>query len=398
MVFQSPRVVCLADDLTGLAEIAALAADNGIKSTVWFNPSAAIAPSPPMRSSAAGVVCVNLACRALSGSQARERLVQTIRYYHTKQLEHVYLKLDSAARGPIGWMLQGLIDAFSSQRIPLVLCNPETGRRTRQGLQWVDDQLLHESAFSGDPLHPISESFVPHLIQEGLRIPAFAEQDLTAGAAEQAVVVPDAQSLLDIDRLADRWRPVRAAAGAAPFGLALMKRWTDAAVAAQEEPHPVCAKRLLVVVGTRSKEAGALIEEFGDMGGAVQEVGDYWRQGAGLPLLIHPPRDEGDPERILCDLTEKTVQIFESTKPTELLILGGETAQALFSALNCHTARAMGYRCRIARLRTVVPEIGGQELGLCLLPGSYYEPRTLEKLFVLSRDQTVNESGPRGIV
>lgn len=97
-------IVCLADDLTGLVELAAQCADRGIRGAAYFD-----AGRLPPRARHP-LLFVNLACRDCKGPAARRRVMNAMAACGDRPIHHVYLKVDSVVRGPVAWMLKGVVD------------------------------------------------------------------------------------------------------------------------------------------------------------------------------------------------------------------------------------------------------------------------------------------------
>jgi D-threonate/D-erythronate kinase len=129
----TPRVVVLADDLTGAMECAAPFAERGIDAGVLAVPGR---PAEPAR-----VLSVNLACREADDDDARELVAAALRR-HAAEL--VLLKIDSTLRGPV----RGIVDAAAAVG-EIVFCpaNPLQGRTVEGGRVLVHGTPLEDTEF-----------------------------------------------------------------------------------------------------------------------------------------------------------------------------------------------------------------------------------------------------------
>lgn len=372
------RIVCLADDLSGLTETATLAANLGVEGEVSFGAGGA-EPSPAP--AAQGVIYSNLACRAQAHEQIAGILEGAIDALGgTDAVGHVFLKIDSAGRGPVGSMLQALIDRFAPSAMPVVLTNPATGRAVQAGRLYIEGKPIHLTAFANDPLHPINDSRVAELIRTGLDAPILDAMPNAGTSPAAAVAICDAGTFDDIDRLAERWKSCRVATGAAPFGVALLRHW--AGVAGETHSHIAFKPpfhRVLVVAGTRHAALESLIAQFRAMGGHVRCAADNLRADR-LPLLIHTPVEAGDPQAVLNDVSEVSAEVFARLQPGALMLVGGETAQATLQKTGINSGQPVGHCVGVAHL-LARPKSDQGHLHLYVKPGSYMAADMFGTLF-----------------
>jgi uncharacterized protein YgbK (DUF1537 family) len=61
--------------------------------------------------------------------------------------------------------------ATGCSRLPFVPAYPALKRTTRNGYQYIDGKLLHQSTMALDPLNPVTDSFIPSIIGKQSKIP-----------------------------------------------------------------------------------------------------------------------------------------------------------------------------------------------------------------------------------
>lgn len=149
--------IVLADDLTGAAEIAAIAHNAGLRAVVYTTP-------PDAHPAEADVLIFDTDTRLSPPAQAARRVRGFIN--RLKNLPHagLFKKTDSVLRGPVLAELAACARALGQKRILLVPCNPSLGRIIRDGRYHIAGKPLHTTAFARDPHHPRTTSMVLSLL------------------------------------------------------------------------------------------------------------------------------------------------------------------------------------------------------------------------------------------
>jgi uncharacterized protein YgbK (DUF1537 family) len=177
-----PSLLVIADDLSGATDVGAQFAKQGIPAFVSLAGHRTVAKSQPPRmpvsdqfDSAASVdfkqrlttfqvVLFNTESRHLSPDEARSRVKSVVRLGLAAGVRHFYKKTDSTLRGNVGAELEALLEASRERTLGFIPAHPQLGRTTRDGIQYVQGQPLHESAFGRDPRNPIRESRVAAIL------------------------------------------------------------------------------------------------------------------------------------------------------------------------------------------------------------------------------------------
>lgn len=190
-----PKLLVIADDLTGANDTGVQFAKRQIPSIVWAEPEAA-ASSPGFE-----VVVINTASRHLSPAEAAARVRRATRWGLAAGIEHFFKKTDSTLRGNLGAELEALCRETGAASIPFVPAFPVMGRTTRAGIHYVHGRPISETAFARDPLNPISESDVPALLRRQTTLPVTCCQPGRASSAA-GLVVYDCETTADLEHIA----------------------------------------------------------------------------------------------------------------------------------------------------------------------------------------------------
>jgi len=334
-------IAIIADDFSGAAELAGIAAARGFKAEVQtqFDPN-----------SQAEVIAVDTDTRLRSETQARRIVGEVTRRILASQPAWIYKKTDSVLRGHIRAEIEAILDVTGQHDCLLIPANPSKGRVVHIGRYFVNGVPLHETVFAHDPDFPRHSAVVKELLGESDRIR-----------------VPDVLTTQDLPESHDA---STLAAGAADFFASLL------ALSGHERTHvePQTEKATLLLCGSLAAWDSGRADEMQKRGFLVQTIDRplsplIWQQTRKLMLAIgHPPNAD------TATLTEKLIAaalpLVTDRSDLRIALEGGATAIAFI--------RRMGW----TRFE-VIPE-GLTGIGtlrppggpiLCVKPGSYPWPK-----------------------
>lgn len=299
-------LLALADDLTGALEVGAKFAGRGIPSLVTA--------SSTSRSTHC-VEVIDLESRHLTPEAASAAVIA----FGGTRARIVYLKTDSTLRGNIAAELGALARAFPDSPIHYMPAYPALGRTVKDGVLYVRGVPVHRTAFASDPLEPVTDSFIPHLVQ---------------GIAN--CTVHDGETDADISR-------ATAAAMAISGRIILAGPASVAAeIAAQLAPVPTPLppwprmRTCLIVNGSRHEISARQIAAAQARGCASESSSADWRvlNVAGPAAL--PPLE-------FAAGTGSTVRRYvEETNPDAVMVFGGDTAFGILKAFRCPGLEPIG--------------------------------------------------------
>src|SRR5947209_900501 len=114
------KLLVIADDLSGAAEIAGLALRYGLPAHLSRQPISCGLP--------AGVTVVDTDSRLLPPPLAAETVARFVHPLYAEEFDLIYKKADSVLRGPVRAELDALAGHFGRRAVLLVPQNPSRGR------------------------------------------------------------------------------------------------------------------------------------------------------------------------------------------------------------------------------------------------------------------------------
>ena len=196
------KIVVIADDLTGAAEMAGLAGGCGLSVDLLT-----AMPEGPLRTEKEVTV---LATDTRSADE-REAVDVTRRVAQALPDDVVlFKKTDSALRGHIIAELLTLLEVTGMQRALFIPANPSKGRVIREGIYYINDVPISLTEFAADPEFPVRSS--------SLRM-RFPEAD------DMGIMMPDISSEDDVRHWVGQADDQTLLAGAADMFSALLQQW-----------------------------------------------------------------------------------------------------------------------------------------------------------------------------
>jgi D-threonate/D-erythronate kinase len=314
----------VADDLTGACDTGALfTARAPVPVSVW-----------PRRPPASAVSVVDTESRALGAAEAAERITTVASGGRAK---HWFKKIDSTLRGPIGAEVDALMRATGAVTALVCPAFPAQRRVVLDRALLVRGVPVAETPIARDPHFPAGGSSVVDLLRPQLdRALAWIPIDqLRAGGESLAsrvrrlagtAIVADAETDADLDALVEAAlsvTPPPLLVGSAGLGRALAAR-LGLLGGSVELP---AGGRWLVVAGSIHPATRRQIREA---------------RAAGLTVLATAERPAADRTEAIARLVEQAVGALEREHWDLIVVTGGETAVALWTALGVDRVDVLG--------------------------------------------------------
>ncbi|MDQ6596128.1 four-carbon acid sugar kinase family protein [Bacillus salipaludis] len=155
------KLAVIADDLTGANDTGVQFAKQGLNTAVLFSETQ-LQPAHL----GADVIVLNSDSRALTSEKAYEAVFNLAAQLNKLSVSKVFKKIDSTMRGNIGPEIDAVMDAFKLKTSFVVPAFPNSNRVTINGNHYVNGVLLEETPIAQDPVCPVTESYLPKLLQE----------------------------------------------------------------------------------------------------------------------------------------------------------------------------------------------------------------------------------------
>ena len=172
------QVLVLADDVTGALDAGVKFSDAGLKTKV------SLLPKIEETDTDASVLVLCVPTR----HEAPEAAYRQVRALSERAAElHIgciFKKTDSALRGNVGAELAAVLDGSGESELFFIPALPAMNRITINGIHYIDGVPAHESVFGADPFEPVTESFIPALLEKQMPEPV----EVVTGATPPAPV------------------------------------------------------------------------------------------------------------------------------------------------------------------------------------------------------------------
>lgn len=376
----------VADDVTGAAEIAAVACDRGFSVTFQRGPL-----KRPIRSD---VVVLDTGTRLLAPAPAARRVAAVLRSLPPGLAGRLFKKTDSILRGPVLAELTVCLRLPGVRRTLLVPANPSRGRVIVDGHYLINGIPLDRTPFARDPHHPRTAATVLELLTANRLTGPLVCLPTTAPLPDSGLVVGEAENQRDIKAWAARLSHDTLPAGGADF----FGAWLDSKARRRRHPHPLrlptggtllingspAAPRPLAPFAIRS----CLLKDCSRS--AVTKITATLSarlERSGLAVLTTPPRvsDRRSTSAAYAAAGARVAHaLLAADAFRHLLIAGGSTADAIFAKLGWTEFSVLhSWGDGIATLQpTKAPEVV-----VTIKPGSYPWPEPLKRGFASLVDQ-----------
>ena len=344
-----PRVLIVADDLTGAMDSAGPFAALGIETWVAAVPMRC----DPASLKSACVVSVNTDTRHLPEPQAVARVNEIVRHLGAGGFDIVVKKIDSTLRGNVVAETLALLDLSGRREAVVAAAFPVQGRTVRGGIVHVDGKPLAKTTFAKDALSPPPLAPLPQVFaaaKPGLRVTAAAPSD--AFDAGTDVWIADSEIDADlariVDTLASRMNSVLMV-GSAGLTRALALACFNGH-SAPSGPHHVTGT-IVFAVGSRAARSAEQVEALaGEPETKVLRAPNGRLQCTEIPvarnLVLKATVDdaglESDAEHVAADMARHAIEIAHRAQAQALVATGGDTAIAILAASDNPALQVLG--------------------------------------------------------
>ena len=377
------KVVVIADDMSGAAELA------GICARLEIPVSFSIGFCTPKD----GVTVIATDTRSMSEADARQEVKTLIQKLKAVGFSGLFKKADSVFRGHVAAEIEEICDELEVENVLFIPVNPYTDRKIEHGEYFLQDISLSQTSFSKDPEYPILSSNVRDLIGPSKFLVHYGS-DLV-DQLKDGINIPDAQSFEDMDHWLERSPKGILHAGSGAFFEAYLTQFYSKLVQKQTKGKIPFKGNTVMVLGSAHEynknfilavEAEGLtclgLHQSMDYETYVDEAKKNIKDSGCVLLYIQEHKDEkGDPLKLKKALSDTVIELINEGSINELLIAGGATSYAIIDKLGIGSMRVLEELCPgVVRFNTDV-----DDLKITIKPGSYPWPYSIKHYMIQSK-------------
>ncbi|NCB52713.1 MAG: four-carbon acid sugar kinase family protein [Clostridia bacterium] len=364
------NLTAVTDDLTGAADSGSYFTDRGRRLTIFTSGDCALTRRGDE------IISVNLSSRNTDGGTARDRHFALCSRLRQLPDQIIMKKIGTGFRGNDGFELEGMLTALPEYLCFIIDNAPDLGTFTLYGHQYCEGQILHKSLYANDPIMPPTKSFIPEILSEdtniniglvdidavkGGNILAKTQQAVSAGCR---IIVFDAVTKKDtIDIISALFPVYPRVLWTGSLGIA---DGLAAYLYGEELPHVLKARDIKSVCFCasayemakkqirRSQENGLSVTELdidavmdGDTAAAASAVSDFLAKNKKgdvmlLPKVVRYSCKPGTSQVIMACMEQCASKICKTAEYDRIVLIGGETSQAIFRALGVDSLELLG--------------------------------------------------------
>lgn len=178
-------ITIIADDFTGAAEVAGICLRRGVSVSFLTD----IPEVETIQDVDTDVLVVAEDTRSFTAEGAVKISRILAENLKAAGVTHVVKKIDSALRGWVLLEMRAIADVFGMKELLIQPANTATHRSIKNGLYYVEDKLLAETAFANDPEFPVKSSQVHSIIES---------RNVVVSSSPINYMVPDAVTSEDL--------------------------------------------------------------------------------------------------------------------------------------------------------------------------------------------------------
>ena len=178
------KVLVLADDVTGALDAGVKFSDAGLKTKV------SLLPKIEETDTGASVLVLCVPTRHETPETAYRQVRALSARAAEKHIGCIFKKTDSALRGNVGAELAAVLDGSGEHELFFIPALPAMNRVTINGIHYINGVPVHESVFGDDPFEPVTESYIPALLEKQMNEQAMERLVMHSISSTASLVLP----------------------------------------------------------------------------------------------------------------------------------------------------------------------------------------------------------------
>jgi D-threonate/D-erythronate kinase len=205
----NPKILIVADDLTGAAELGGIAFHCGLTVRILLDSETGF-HFPE------NVVILDSNTRNMAPEKAYQEIKKLLSGIDLSSFDLIFKKVDSLLRGPICSEIKAMLDVINIDQAYLVPANPSRNRIIRSGKYYIDNIPINNTDFRSDPHYPRTSKYVRDLITDSCH--TLITADDPTHKSRIRIMIPDIISCEELGTfVADMPNEPMLLAGAADF-------------------------------------------------------------------------------------------------------------------------------------------------------------------------------------
>lgn len=198
------KLLVVADDLTGANDTGVMFAELGFTTILETN----ISSLNKTDISKGDIFSVSTDSRAI-GEQAEQKTCQVISQGISKEINQLYLKIDSTMRGSVQFQIKGALKAwkmlYPNARAIICSAYPAMGRTIENGHLYVNGIPVNETPSGKDAICPVGSSYLLDLLPEAVHLPCLTTEELISqiSSSNSEQIIIDAKTEDDLSVIAN---------------------------------------------------------------------------------------------------------------------------------------------------------------------------------------------------
>jgi uncharacterized protein YgbK (DUF1537 family) len=397
------KIVVIADDFTGAAEIGGIGLRHGLRVAI---------ETEPVYKTDIDLCVIATDTRSMNSTDAAKFISEITRKISKHKPYLIYKKIDSVLRGNIAEELESQMNVLGQERSVIIAANPIFNRIIKNGKYYIDEIPLNETHFSDDAQYPISSNDIHQILNPSVRYPVISQKS-GDDLPEKGLILGDVENLDDLHKWTLKYNNNTLFAGASGFFNSLLISQQLSKQKGKSYIVPF-GEKALFVLGSSFPKNHSLLEKMitnghyhSNMPKEIYQNADYsnntfdnWvndvlsglkREKKVIVSSIHSgSNDPGIFIKIKRIMAELVKRVMDETSLDEILIEGGSTTSEILNRLKIKRL------IPIQEIDTGVIRMevdGYKDLCLTTKPGSYFWPEKVwlkEKIKQLNNENLAN--------
>ena len=361
-------IAVIADDFSGAAELAGLSLRYGLSVDICFN---------EVKSTNKDVLVISTDSRSFplqKALQVNKTLLEKVLLLNPS---FIYKKTDSALRGHIIAELRQQMELTKKISTLFIPANPSLNRIIKDGNYYINNELIHTTAFGNDPEFPINVSSIAEHFSNQVTLKRIEDYDNQPG-----ITVGVVAETIDLQKWTTALSDMQAVAGAGDFYEAILSNIFEAVVVNNVQP----AIPFLYVCGTAHKERKTWLHTVSGRTRSVVYINNDNAVNDAIGILSSTGKlilaiDEAQltindtAEHLRQQMAEVVHHITKNISIAEIFIEGGSTAAAVIEKANITKVEVVGeWQRGVVRMKA-------DAFFISVKPGSYALPRPVYEYF-----------------